>query len=211
MQADATITLGVAISYLGPAEAGLGPLRSGVALALELDIPATAVRGYINLSDVLELLGRHQEAARTASEGLELAARAGLSRTHGFYLISNQAESLMRLGEWAEADEMTVRGRCAYCPRGCSAQPCGTGLPAESLCPARPLRRRRARAAGRAPGHRRHQRIPVHQPILYVDALIALGRGDLAAAREAVAAGLTGAPLSWDARSAGRCCRSACA
>ena len=38
------------------------------------------------------------------------------------------------------------------------------------------------------------------QPMRYVDALIALGRGDLPAAREAVAAGLTGAPLSWDAR-----------
>ena len=35
VQADATVTLGVAISYLGPAEAGLGSLRSGVALALE--------------------------------------------------------------------------------------------------------------------------------------------------------------------------------
>ena len=74
VEADATITLGVAISYLGPGEAGLGSLRSGVALALGLDIPATAVRGYINLSDVLELLGRHQEAARTASEGLERGA-----------------------------------------------------------------------------------------------------------------------------------------
>jgi hypothetical protein len=34
----------------------------------------------------------------------------------------------------------------------------------------------------------------------YADAMIALGRGDLGAAREAVAAGLAGAPLSWDAR-----------
>ena len=135
VKADATITLGVAISYLGPAEAGLGPLRSGVALALELDIPATAVRGYINLSDVLELLGRHQEAARTASEGLELTARAGLSRTHGFYLISNQAESLMRLGEWAEVDEMTVRA-LRVIPRGYSAPPCGCCGPSFVPCAA---------------------------------------------------------------------------
>jgi len=115
--------------------AGLGPLRSGVALALELDIPATAVRGYINLSDVLELLGRHQEAARTASEGLELTARAGLSRTHGFYLISNQAESLMRLGEWAEVDEMTVRA-LRVIPRGYSAPPCGCCGPSFVPCAA---------------------------------------------------------------------------
>ena len=198
VQADATITLGVAISYLGPAEAGLGPLRSGVALALELDIPATAVRGYINLSDVLELLGRHQEAARTASEGLELAARAGLSRTHGFYLISNQAESLMRLGEWAEADEMTVRALRAL-PEGVFGATVRQ-LRAE-LCAlrgryddaARELRDAR-RAIGAA------SEFQYTQPMRYVDALIALGRGDLPAAREAVAAGLTGAPLSWDAR-----------
>jgi hypothetical protein len=38
------------------------------------------------------------------------------------------------------------------------------------------------------------------RPMCYIDALIALGRGDLGAAREAVAAGLAGAPLSSDAR-----------
>ena len=198
VQADATITLGVAISYLGPAEAGLGPLRSGVALALELDIPATAVRGYINLSDVLELLGRHQEAARTASEGLELAARAGLSRTHGFYLISNQAESLMRLGEWAEVDEMTVRA-LRVLPEGVFGAT--LRLLRAELCALRGRyddAARELRDARRAIGASND--VQFTQPMRYVDALIALGRGDLPAAREAVAAGLTGAPLSWDAR-----------
>ena len=141
VEADATITLGVAISYLGPAEAGLGPLRSGVALALELGIPATAVRGYVNLSDVLELLGRHREAARTAGEGLELAARAGLSRMLGSYLISNQAEPLLRLGEWAEADEMTARALRAV-PEGVFARHLAAAA-GRAVCPARPLRRRR--------------------------------------------------------------------
>jgi DNA-binding CsgD family transcriptional regulator len=200
VEADVTITLGLAISYLGPAEAGLGPLRSGVALALKLGIPATAVRGYVNLSDVLELLGRHREAARAAGEGLELAAQAGLSRSYGSYLIGNQAEPLLRLGEWAEADEMTARALRAL-PEGIFAATVQQ-LRAE-LCA---LRGRYDAAAGELRDARRAigatSDFQFTQPMRYIDALIALGRGDLPAAREAVAAGLAGAPLSWDARHA---------
>ena len=123
------------VSNLGHAEAGLGPLRSGVRLALDLDIPATALRGYVNLSDVLELLGRHQEAAQVAGEGLDLAVRAGLARTIGSYLIGNQAEPLLRLGQWAEADELTARAL---------ARPAGGRV-----------RRRAAAVAGRAGRHAR--------------------------------------------------------
>jgi DNA-binding CsgD family transcriptional regulator/tetratricopeptide (TPR) repeat protein len=198
VQADATITLGVAVSYLGPAEAGLGPLRSGVALALELGIPATALRGYVNLSDVLELLGRHQEAASTAGEGRELAARAGLSRMLGLYLIGNQAEPLLRLGQWAEADEMTARALRAV-PEGVFAATLRQ-LRAE-LCA---LRGRYDDAAGELRDARRAvgatDEFQYTQPMHYVEALIALGRGDLPAAREAVTAGLTGAPRSWQPR-----------
>ena len=198
VEADATITLGVAISYLGPAEAGIGPLHSGVALALELGIPATAVRGYINLSDVLELLGRHREAARTAAEGLELAARAGLSRALGAYLIGNQAESLLRLGEWAEADELTARAMRTL-PEGvfgATLQELRAELYAlrgQYDAAAHELRDAR-RAIGAT------SELQYIQPMRYVDALIGLGQGDLGAAREAVAAGLAGAPLSWEAR-----------
>jgi len=113
VEADVAITLGAASSYQGPAEAGLGPLRSGVRLALDLDFPATALRGYINLSDVLELRGRHAEAAQAAADGLDLAARAGLSRTLGSYLIGNQAEPLLRLGQWAEVDRLTAQALSA--------------------------------------------------------------------------------------------------
>ena len=198
VEADATITLGGGISYLGPPEAGLGPLRSGLALAQELGILATAVRGYVNLSDVLELLGRHRVAARTAGEGLELAVRAGLSRTIGVFLISNQAEPLLRLGEWAEADEMTARALRAL-PEGVFGAT--LYLLRAELCT---LRGRYDDAAGELRDARRAigttSEIQYTQPMRYVEALIALGRGDLPAAREAVAAGLADAPLSWEAR-----------
>ena len=198
VEADATITLGVAVSYLGPGDAGLSALRSGVALALKLGIPATAVRGYINLSDVLELLGLHEEAVHTAVEGFELATQAGLSRMLGLGLIGNQAEPLLRMGDWAEADEMTAQALRVQ-PEGVFAATLRR-LRAELAA----LRGRYDDAAAELRDARRAlgatSEFQYTQPLHYVDALIALGRGDPAAAREAVAADLHGEPRSWEAR-----------
>ena len=203
IKAGVAISLGSARSYLGPAEAGLGSLRSGLRLALDLDIPATALRGYVNLSDVLELLGRHREAAQAASEGLDLAVRAGLARTWGSFLIGNRAESLLRLGQWAEADRLTGRAL--------------SGLPEGVFGAALwQLRAELAAMRGRYDDAANELRAGRHaigdttdpqftQPIRYAEAMIALGRGDLPAARDAVAAGLAGGtpsarhawPLIW--------------
>ena len=205
MEADAAMTLGSARSYLGPAEAGLGPLRSGVRLALDLDIPVTAMRGYINLSDIQELLGRHTEAAQTASEGLELAERAGMARTLGSYLVGNQAEPLLHLGRWAEADQLTAQALSAL-PEGVFGATLHQ-LRAELAA----MRGRYDEAAGELRDARRVMGattdVQFTLPMQYADALIALGRGDLAAAREAVTAGLADAvppeaarfawPLLW--------------
>jgi ATP/maltotriose-dependent transcriptional regulator MalT len=198
VEADATITLGSATCYLGPAETGLDALRAGVRLALDLGIPATAVRGYINLSDVLELLGRHAAATRTAGDGLELAARAGLSRSLGPFLVGNQAEPLLRLGEWDEADEITERALRAV-PEGVFGASVRQ-LRAE-MCA---LRGRYDEAADELRGARQAigttREFQYALPMRYTDALIALGRGDLEAAWQAVTAGLTPVPPSWDAR-----------
>ena len=203
VEAGVAITLGSARSYLGPAEAGLGPLRSGVRLALDLDIPATALRGYVNLSDVLELLGRHQEAAQSASEGLDLAVRAGLARTWGSFLIGNRAESLLRLGQWAEADRLADRALSGL-PEGVFGAALWQ-LRAELAA----MRGRYDDAASELRAGRRAigdtTDVQFTQPIRYVEAMIALGRGDLPAARDAVAAGLAGGtpsarhawPLVW--------------
>ena len=105
----AFITLGGTSIYLGRGEDGLGFLREGLRLALGIDAPATAMIGYSNLSDALEFLGRHEEAAQTAAEGLDLARRTGLLRSEGPYLMMNQAEPLLRLGRWAEAERVLAR------------------------------------------------------------------------------------------------------
>ncbi len=104
----------------------------------------------------------------------------------------------MRLGEWAEADEMTARALRAL-PEGVFGATLRQ-LRAE-LCAMRGRyddAARELRDARRAIGATNESSTP--SPCATPRPLIALGRGDLAAAREAVAAGLAGAPLSWYAR-----------
>ncbi|HEY3880360.1 MAG TPA: AAA family ATPase [Trebonia sp.] len=198
VQAHVAITLGSARSYLGPAEAGLGPLRSGVQLALDLDIPVTALRGYINLSDVLELLGRHAEAAQVASEGLELAVRAGLARTMASYLIGNQAEPLLRLGQWDEADRLTAEALKTL-PEGVFG---ATLLQLRAELAAMRGRyddaARELRDARRAMGDTTDFQFTY--PACYASALIALGQGEPSAARDALATALAGAAIPGAAR-----------
>jgi ATP/maltotriose-dependent transcriptional regulator MalT len=103
-EADAQITLGFVMASQGDYDAGLAAGRVGIDRALDGGHTATALRGYINLTDVLEALGRGDEALDVASEGIGLAQRVGLARSIGTFLTGNLAESLVRLGRWAEAD-----------------------------------------------------------------------------------------------------------
>ena len=130
---------------------------------------------------MLELLGRHQEAAQAASEGLDLAVRAGLARTWGSFLIGNRAESLLRLGQWAEADRLTGRALSGL-PEGVFGEALWQ-LRAELAA----MRGRyddaasELRAGRRAIGDTTDPQFT--QPIRYAEAMIALGRGDLPGAR----------------------------
>ena len=68
-EADSSITLGSARGYLSADDAGLDDLRAGLALATDIGAHFIALRAYVNISDVLELLGRHEEAARRRARG----------------------------------------------------------------------------------------------------------------------------------------------
>ncbi|MGH3267996.1 MAG: helix-turn-helix transcriptional regulator [Trebonia sp.] len=200
-EADASITLGSAMAYLGQADAGLDALRFGLRLGLaiaETEGSFTALRAYVNLSDVLEMLSRHAEAAQVAVDGLELAVRAGLSRTLGCYLIGNRAEPLLRLGRWAEADQLIAQALAD---------------PLEGVFGAT-LHHLRAELAamrgdyGEAASEVRAVRqlvgdsidVQFTLPTRYISALIALDGGDLARARETVAGGLADAGEAWASR-----------
>ncbi len=100
-QADALITLGSVSGYLH-GEDGLGPLREGIALAEKHGIVDVALRGHINYSDTLEMLGRHAAAADSARAGIALAARLGHTRSWAAMLTGTLAEPLIRLGRWRQ-------------------------------------------------------------------------------------------------------------
>ncbi len=99
VEADAAITLGYGLAGSDSA-AGIAALQAGLDLALRHDHVYIALRGYINLSDLFEALGRSRESSAAAQAGIELAQRTGMLRTLGTYLTGNLAEALLHLGEW---------------------------------------------------------------------------------------------------------------
>jgi DNA-binding CsgD family transcriptional regulator len=197
-EADASISLGLANCYLSPTDEGPAAIRAGLALALKQNVPITALRGYVNLSDVLELRGRHAEAAEVAREGLILADRVGMVRALGAYLIGNLAEPLLRLGRWAEVDGLLTQALSSV-PEGVFA---ATVLQLRAERAAMSGRYADAeadlRTARRALGGTTDTQFVL--PLGYVAAAVALGRGDLDTARAAVDESLPGEAFVWAAR-----------
>ncbi|HEX5297182.1 MAG TPA: AAA family ATPase [Streptosporangiaceae bacterium] len=189
-EADSSITLGSARCYIcaDDADTGLGEIRAGLALATGIGAHFTALRAYINISDVLEMRGRHDEAVQAAREGMALAGRVGLARSMGSFLAGNMMESLVRLGRWSEADQLAAQAVNAM-PEGVFA---ATVLQLRAELAAMAGRYDDAdddvRAARRALGQARDEQYAL--TLLYADALVALGRGDLTAARRLTAGGL---------------------
>ncbi|WP_243707868.1 helix-turn-helix transcriptional regulator [Micromonospora sp. KC606] len=87
----------------GP-DLGLAELRRAEALARADDNAPALVSALVHLSDVLFELGRYAESAEAAAAGVVEARRVGISRSGGAYLLSNQAEALLALGRWDEAE-----------------------------------------------------------------------------------------------------------
>jgi DNA-binding CsgD family transcriptional regulator len=187
-EAEASITLGLVRGYLGASGEGLSDLRAGIALADGLGAPSTALRAYVNMSDVLELTGRHDEAVQAAREGMALADRVGLARSFGCYLAGNLAESLLRLGNWSEVDQLTTQA-LNMAPEGVFA---ATLLQLRAELAAMSGRYADAaadlRAARQALGQSNDAQFV--KTLLYTEALAAHSRGDLGTARRLVADGL---------------------
>jgi DNA-binding CsgD family transcriptional regulator len=117
-EAMARMWLGIFRTYLGDDRAGIEELRRAVELAEELGAHALTLRTHLNLSDALDVAGRHSESAEVARRGLELAARVGLTRhVYGVYLVANRAEALMRLGRFSEAHELLTAAIDSGLPR----------------------------------------------------------------------------------------------
>ncbi len=195
-QAESSITLGSARGYLNADGAGLDDLRAGLALATGISAHYSALRAYVNLSDVLEFLGRHDEAAQAARDGMALADRVGFARSLGTFLAGNLTESLLRLGRWAEARELAGQVLNAV-PEGVFA---ATVLLVRGELAAMTGRYADAdadvRAAGRLLSGTSDEQYAL--TLLYAGALTALGQGDLATARRLTTEGMAsfGSPMS---------------
>jgi DNA-binding CsgD family transcriptional regulator/tetratricopeptide (TPR) repeat protein len=98
----------------GPSLVHAGEIDAGFAAFDEVrrlvdDDASVPVGYYINLSDSLHLLGRYEEAAEVAQQGIERAIAVGLARSLGAMLAGNAAEPLLALGRWDEAERLITR------------------------------------------------------------------------------------------------------
>jgi ATP/maltotriose-dependent transcriptional regulator MalT len=121
----------------------------------------------------------------------------GLARNFGAYLIGNLVEPLVRLGDWAEATRL-------------AQEVAAIGLTGIFAASVQDLLGYMAVKTGRLDDALRHVRTAQrqlgdnHEPqftqaLLYIEAEVARGRGDLDSAAQLVAAGLAGSS-SWSAR-----------
>ncbi len=106
--AHATTTLGVSLGWGDDPEAAVALLRQALDLAAEFGDHDELFRVYANLTTVLDLLGRREEAVTIAYEGIEASRQAGLEAVYGNFLRGNAADSLFYLGRWSESRALSA-------------------------------------------------------------------------------------------------------
>jgi DNA-binding CsgD family transcriptional regulator/tetratricopeptide (TPR) repeat protein len=108
VETHALCSLGTALARLEDPDDGLAALGQARRLAAELGSAKDEARACVNLSDLLNDLGRLEEAVAVATEGIEVARAAGLHRTFGAFLAGNAAAALYNQGRWDETAELTA-------------------------------------------------------------------------------------------------------
>ena len=102
-EAHALTTLGVSEGWGDDPEAAVAHLREARTLAIEAGRLDEVFRAYANLTTILDLQGRREEAVEAAYEGIEAAREVGQEAVYGNFLRGNAADSLFYLGRWSEA------------------------------------------------------------------------------------------------------------
>jgi len=85
------------------AEPAVEMLRQTLVDAAALGRLDDLFRVYANLTTVLDLLGRREEAIAMAYEGIAEAEREGQATVYGNFLRANASESLYFMGRWPSA------------------------------------------------------------------------------------------------------------
>ncbi|MET0866172.1 MAG: AAA family ATPase [Nakamurella sp.] len=99
----AVITGAAARAQLGEAEMAVGLLRDCQPEVRRLDDLELTLRCHSNLTFALGLLGRHDEAARAAADGIQACKRYGDVTSLVTNLRNNQVSALVTVGRWDEA------------------------------------------------------------------------------------------------------------
>lgn len=112
VEGHASNTLGVVHGHLGRREEAEALLRRAGRIAREADSGEDTCRYCTNLMAVLEIDGRYDEALALAGEGVAVAQRHGLERSHGLWLRLDALFVRARLGDWAAVEaEVDAVGR----------------------------------------------------------------------------------------------------
>ncbi len=104
----ATCTLAVAEAWGDDPEPAVEMLRQTRDEAAQLGRLDDLFRVYANLTTVLDLLGRREEAIAVAYEGIAEAEKAGQATVYGNFLRANAADSLFFLGRWQECRRLCL-------------------------------------------------------------------------------------------------------
>ncbi len=116
-EVHATTTLAVAMAWGRDPQRAIEMLHEAEAAAQALGDPEAIFRVSANLTTVLDLDGRRAEAVEVAFRGIAAARDVGLDAAFGNLLIGNVSESLILLGRWDEARDLTDRA-LAWLPAG---------------------------------------------------------------------------------------------
>jgi DNA-binding CsgD family transcriptional regulator/tetratricopeptide (TPR) repeat protein len=106
IEAHALITLGVSEGWGADPASAIAHLEAGRSLATEIGRLDEIFRAYANLTTILDLHGRREEAVEAAYQGIEMARSLGQEAVYGNFLRGNVADSLFYLGRWSEAREL---------------------------------------------------------------------------------------------------------
>ena len=113
----ATCTLGVDVSYSGEAARAVALLEEARVIARETGRLDDLMRVYANLTTVLDLELRREEAVAMVQEGIAEARRWGQEHVYGNFLRGNAADCLFTLGRWGECRAM-AESALAWNPTG---------------------------------------------------------------------------------------------
>jgi DNA-binding CsgD family transcriptional regulator/tetratricopeptide (TPR) repeat protein len=89
-------------------DAGIEELQRSLSISRDIGDTEQVVMSATNLSDALMRVGRYQNAASIALDGVD-AGRSGASRHDTGFLMLNAGEALLAAGEWDDCERMIGR------------------------------------------------------------------------------------------------------